>query len=165
MGGGFSCMKSSTSSSHKKRNPKKGTRPINLIGTKSENVQVRYKEEQQTKITRRSSTLKECLLASPNDYHEVNPSKIQLFSTELSPSPSPLFKSSSEVQIEELYTSRKGFPRDKVNGNQSKVDEKDEDEGARFNRLLERSESQKVKKKVSFRFPEEADIFIFCSEN
>lgn len=163
MGTSLSCMKSSTSSSHRKRNPKRKTKPINLIRTSSGNAPIRYQDEQEKKVPRRSSTLEECLLASPNDHrHAINPSKIQVFSTELPLS--PLCKRSSEVQIKELYKSQKDFPTEKQNGNQSKVDERDENE-VRFTRELEKSDSQNLKKKVSFRFPEEADIFIFCSEN
>ena len=46
------------------------------------------------------------------------------------------------------------------------VDERDEneDEDLTFTPTLKANGSQKLKKKVSFRFPKEADVFIFYSQ-
>ncbi|GKE18232.1 hypothetical protein Tco_1425809 [Tanacetum coccineum] len=140
MGTSLSCMKCSPSSSHAKRNPREETKPSKLIiGNSTTKISLRYKEDERN-ISRSGSTLKECLLASPNNPYAINPSKIQVFT--------------SEDQTEDLSTSRISFSMDK------------RDEEASFSsRMLERSESQMSKKKVSFRFPHEADIFTFCSDD
>ncbi|KAI3718645.1 hypothetical protein L6452_19524 [Arctium lappa] len=156
-------MKQSPSPSHIKRNPRERTKAI-VIRNSPESVQIRYKEEtKEIKTIRRSSTLKDCLLASPNNHHHaLNPGKIQVFTTDLPP-PTQIM-SSSEVQTKEFCTSRITFPVEKWNEKLGKVVERDEYEERSFTPMLERSGSQKAKKKVSFRVPEESDIFVFCSE-
>ncbi|KAI3795759.1 hypothetical protein L1987_38416 [Smallanthus sonchifolius] len=148
-------MKASPSPSHINKNPRERTRSINNVTQRSsKNVVVRYKQDERKSI-RKTLTLKECLLASPNNdhHHAINPSKIQVYTSDLT----------TEARTEDLCASRISFPPEKLNGKRGKVDE-DEDEESSFDHMLDRCESQKTKKKVSFRFPEEADIFIFCSE-
>lgn len=137
MGSRLCCMEASTSPSHMKKNVRERTRAVsNLSANTSKNVVVRYKQEDGRKSVRRTLTLKECLLASPNNHHHaIIPSKIQVYTSDLTPSPQ--ITRSAEIKTEE---------------------------GSSFAHMLDHCGNRKPKKKVSFRFPEEADIFIFCSE-
>ncbi|KAK1424445.1 hypothetical protein QVD17_19775 [Tagetes erecta] len=154
MGSTLCCMKESPSTSPIKKSTRERKRFINnLTQNSSKNVVVRYKEGERKQI-RRSSTLKECLLASPSNHnHALNPTRIQVYNSDLTPSPQIM--RTTEVRTEDLRASKIS---EKLN---RKVDE---DDDSRFAHMLDRSESQKSKKKVSFRFPDEADIFVFCSE-
>nr|GEX55113.1 hypothetical protein [Tanacetum cinerariifolium] len=149
-------MKCSPSYSHAKRNPKpreETKRSKLILRNATTKNPIRYKEEDERNVSSRSSsTLKECLLASPNNHYAINPSKILL----------QVFTSEDQTE-DDLATSRIGFSVDKRD---AKLRNVDEDEEASFSaRMLERSESRVSKKKVSFRFPQEADIFEFCSDD
>ncbi|PWA60043.1 hypothetical protein CTI12_AA385910 [Artemisia annua] len=116
-------------------------------------------------VERGSITLNDWLLQSPNNnlgYHAMNPTKLQVVNAG---SPPHQVMSSPEVRSAEFYTPRISFSLENRCGNLEMVDERDEneDEALIFTPTLKENGSQKLKKKVSFRFPKEADIFIFYS--
>ena len=117
-------------------------------------------------VDRGSITLKDWLVRSPNNnlgYHAMNPTKLEVVNAG---SPPHQVMSSPEVRSAEFYTPRISFSLENRCGNLAMVDERDEneDEDLILTPTLKRNGSRKLKKKkVSFRFPKEADIFIFYS--
>lgn len=122
-------------------------------------------KKEEERVDSGSTTLKDWLVNSPNNnlvHHATNPTKRQNINAR---SPSPQVMSSPEVRSSEFYTPRISFSSDNRYGKLLKVDERDEDEDEESSStpILKGDEGQKLKKKVSFRFPQEADIFIFYS--
>ncbi|GJT85004.1 hypothetical protein Tco_1066721 [Tanacetum coccineum] len=143
MGSRLCCMRRSP-------RPKEATCSTIVIIQSPDRVYEEAKEVEQGSIT-----LNDWLVRSPEnnlDYHAMNPAKLQVMS-------------SPEVRSAEFYTPRISFSLENRCGNLEMVDERDEneDEDSIFTPTLKRNGSQKLKKKVSFRFPQEADIFIFYS--
>lgn len=106
---------------------------------------------------RNSSTLEDCLLASPNPAYMISNGSgdFQVFKQLFQ----KLHPSSPEDHSADFFTPRISFSAEKL-GLLGKLNEEEEEElcGA-----ISRTQSGKLKKRVSFRLPEEADIFIFSS--
>ncbi|KAI3680460.1 hypothetical protein L6452_35231 [Arctium lappa] len=152
------------------------TSTINVITKSPEKITIRTRtrvyeaEEEEKRVINGGATLKDWLLKSPNnnlgDHHAINPTKLQVLNAISPISSSHPIMSSPEVRNMEFYTPRISFSSENRSRTLEKVDEnedEEEDEGLRFTPILKRNGSQKLKKKVSFRFPQEADIFIFYS--
>ncbi|KAL3519387.1 hypothetical protein ACH5RR_017536 [Cinchona calisaya] len=108
------------------------------------------------------STLEDCLLASPNlnAHPRIVGGEIQIFKH----LPKRVYPSSSSPDTnQEFFTPRRSFSgADRL----GRIDEDYEEYGDLVHELssvssVSRSGSGKVKKKVSFKVPEEADIYIY----
>lgn len=106
-------------------------------------------------------TLEDCLLASPNiNVHpRITGGEIQMFKH----LPKRVYPSSSSPDVnQEFFTPRRSFSSGANNiGRIDEDDELDGDHDSMSMSSISRSESGKVKKKVSFRLPEESDIYIY----
>lgn len=101
------------------------------------------------------SSLKDCLLNSPRlNPPYVNGGEVQVYTQK----PKKVILSSPEVQTE-FFTPRISFSAERL-GYLGKIDEKDDEEDLC---MMSKSRCEKLKKRVSFRLPEEGDIFIFYS--
>nr|GEW55990.1 hypothetical protein [Tanacetum cinerariifolium] len=144
MGSRLCCMRRS-------QRPKEATCSTIVIIKSPARVYEEAKEVEQ-QVSRGRITLNDWLVQSPVDSHAMNPAKLQVMS-------------SPEIRSAEFYTPRISFSLENRCGNLEMVDERDEneDEDLRCTPSLEENGSRKLKKVVSFRFPQEADIFIFYS--
>uniref|UniRef100_A0A5B7BRG3 Uncharacterized protein n=1 Tax=Davidia involucrata TaxID=16924 RepID=A0A5B7BRG3_DAVIN len=151
MGANFCCLRQSSSEQHPKTvGP---SSPSSSESLKKEERQFHTPENRFT-VVGNLSTLEECLTASPGSNSPcINATEFHVFKQ----LPRRGHISSPRVQTK-FFTPRNSFSSDRV---LEKIDEGDEEDMSVSS--MSRTQSGRLKKRVSFKLPEEADIFIFYS--